>query len=299
MTAAITWPIWERVRLFGDFAISPHGITIALGVLLGAQVMLRRARRRGVAYGDVVVSADDVVQALITVTVLGGILGARFFYVVTRLEQFPGVLSWFRVWEGGLSLLGGITGAVLLGLPYLYRHRLSARLVLDSVAPGLAVGILVGRTGDLIIGEHLGGRTDFALGWRCYGAVGDPAAPYPWPGPTAQGCFDVAVHQTALYDMLAAGLVFTVLVWLERRPRFDGFFASVFVVLYGTGRVLSDFAREADRDMVGTLTGSQISALVAITIVIGWLALRRPWRRAPWAWVPRPASSTLRDHQRM
>lgn len=131
----ITWPIWERIRLVGDVAISPHGVTIALGVLLGAQVMVRRARRRGVAYGDVDVAADEVVQALLTVTVLGGILGARFFYVVTRLEQFPDPLSWFRVWEGGLSLLGGITGAVLLGLPYLYRHRLSARLVLDSVAP--------------------------------------------------------------------------------------------------------------------------------------------------------------------
>jgi prolipoprotein diacylglyceryltransferase len=189
-------------------------------------------------------------------------------------------------WHGGLSLLGGITGAVLAGLPYVFRQRRSAPLVLDSVAPGLALGIFIGRIGDLVIGEHLGGRTDFFLGWRCTGAIRDPAAPYPWPGPTAQGCFEATVHQTALYDFLLGGAVFAVLLSLERRPRFDGFFMAAFVALYGNGRFITDFARSADRNLVGTLTGSQVTTLLAIAAVLLWVLVTRPARRTPWAWSP-------------
>ncbi|MEO2105382.1 MAG: prolipoprotein diacylglyceryl transferase [Actinomycetota bacterium] len=283
--AALTWPILERIPLVGGLEVSPHGISIALGVLLGAEVMRRRARRRGVAR-RVGPDPDRTVEALLVRAVIGGIVGARFFYVVTRLDQFPDPLGWFTVWHGGLSLLGGITGAVLAGLPYVVRRRLSVRLVLDSVAPGLALGIFIGRIGDLVIGEHLGGRTDFVLGWRCSGALRDAAAPYPWPGPTAQGCFDVAVHQTALYDFLLGGAVFATLLVLERRPRFDGFFMAAFVLLYGSGRLVTDFARAADKDLIGMLTGSQVTALLTIAAVIGWITVSKPARRTPWGWSP-------------
>ena len=284
--AVLRWPIWERIHIVGDFAISPHGISIAVGFLAGAQLMLKRAERRGVARWPVDTPIADVITALVTRAAIGGILGARFFYVITRLDRFPDPLSWFTIWEGGLSLLGGVAGAVLAGIPYAFRRRLSVPVLLDSVAPGLALGIFIGRIGDLVIGEHLGGATDFFLGWRCTGAVGDPLAPHPWPGPTAQGCFTEVVHQTALYDFLAGGVVFAIILLLERRPRFDGFSMAAFVVLYGVGRFTSDFAREADKDMLGTLTGSQVTSVVAIIAVFAWLAWAKPWQRRPWAWSP-------------
>ncbi len=294
VVAEVAWPILERIRLFGDFAVSPHGISIALGFLAGAQLMLATARRRGVARRQLDRGGPDVadvISALVTRAALGAIVGARFFFVVTRLEEFGDPLSWLRVWEGGLSLLGGITGAVLAGIPYVRRHRLSLPLVLDSVAPGLALGIFVGRIGDLVIGEHLGGRTDFVLGWRCTGQLDDPGAPYPWPGTAVpQGCFDEVVHQTALYDFIAGGLVWAALMLLARRPRFDGFFTAAFVVLYGGGRFVTDFARAADIDLVRLgglgLTGSQVSAVLAISAVLVFLAVARPWRHRPWAWSP-------------
>ena len=286
--AELRWPILERIPVFGDFQLSPHGITIAIGFLLGAQVLLGRAQRRGVARRHVK-DIDLHVQAILTRVALGAIVGARLFYVVTRLDQFPDPLGWFRIWEGGLSLLGGIAGGIIAAIPYVRRRRLSVPLLLDSAAPGLALGIFIGRIGDLVIGEHLGGRTDFFLGWRCTGALRDPGAPYPFPGPstaTVQGCFDTAVHQTALYDFLAGGIVFFALILLERRPRFDGFFLLTFAVLYGAGRFLTDFARAADKDLLGPLTGSQLTAAGAILAAGLWVAIRRPDRRVPYAWNP-------------
>ncbi len=286
--AAVQWPILERIPLGGDLAVSPHGIAIAVGFLAGAQLMLHKAQLRGVARRRVR-GIDVVVQSLMTRAAFGAIVGARFFYVVTHLDRFSGPLDWLQVWEGGLSLLGGITGAVLAGVPYVRRHGFSLPLVLDSVAPGLALGIFIGRIGDLVIGEHLGGETTFVLGWRCTGAFRDPAAPHPFPGAgpdTAQGCFDAVLHQTALYDFLAAGVVLAVLLLAERRPRFDGFFLVTFAVVYGAGRFVTDFARDADRDLLGPLTGSQLAAVGAVCAALLWVALRRPDRRRPYAWSP-------------
>jgi phosphatidylglycerol:prolipoprotein diacylglycerol transferase len=285
VVAELAWPILERIHILGDFAISPHGISVALGFLLGAQHMQRRAQRRGVARRPVE-GIPEIVQSLATWAALGAIIGARFFYIATRPELYPDLLDWFKVWEGGLSLLGGVTGAVLAGIPYAVRRKLSIRLLLDSVAPGLALGIFVGRIGDLVIGEHLGGRTTFFLGWRCTGAYGDPSAPYPWPGPRVQGCYDAVLHQTALYDFLAAGLVLAVLLLLERKPRFDGFFVVMFVLLYGGGRFISDFARAADLRLVGPFTGSQVTVLVVMASVTLWVVLREPYHRHPYAWSP-------------
>ena len=286
--AELRWPILERIPIFGDFAISPHGITIAIGFLIGAQVMLNRANKRGIARAKV--SGIDLhVQSMLTRAAVGAIVGARFFYIVTRPDQFPDVLGWFRVWEGGLSLLGGIAGAILAAVPYVLKRRFSIPLLLDSVAPGLALGIFLGRIGDLVIGEHLGGETTFALGWRCTGAFRDAGAPYPFPGPgpgTVQGCFDTVLHQTALYDFLAGGIIFAVLLLLERKPRFDGFFLLAFGVMYGMARFITDFARAADKDLLGPLTGSQLTALGTILAVLVWVAVRRPDRQKPYAWNP-------------
>src|SRR3712207_2769478 len=128
--AELRWPIIERIPLFGDFAVSPHGITIAIGFLIGAQVMLNRANKRGVARRKVT-GVDLHIQAILTRAAIGAIVGARFFYIVTRPDLFPDPLGWFRIWEGGLSLLGGIAGAILAGVPYVLRRKFSLPLLLD------------------------------------------------------------------------------------------------------------------------------------------------------------------------
>ena len=283
--AELRWPILEPIEIVGGLTLSPHGIMIAVGFLIGAQVMLNRAQKRGVARRPIA-GIDVHIQTILMWAAVGAIIGARFFYVVTRLEEFSDPVGWFKIWEGGLSLLGGIAGAILAGVPYVLRRRFSVPLMLDSVAPGLALGIFLGRIGDLIIGEHLGGETTFALGWRCTGAFRDASAPHPFTGPAPQGCFDAVLHQTALYDFLAGGIVFAILLVLERKPRFDGFFMVAFGLLYGAGRFLTDFAREADKDLLGPLTGSQLTSLATIVALLLWVALRRPDRRTPYAWSP-------------
>lgn len=281
----LEWQILERIEI-GPLAVSPHGIGIALGYLAGAQLMIRRARRRG---GP---DETDIWNTLFW-ALLGAIIGARVGYVLGHFSEVTSggedLLGIFRVWEGGISLLGGITGAVLVALPYMIRKRMGFWRTLDLAAPGLALGIVIGRIGDLIIGDHIGRPTEFFLGWRCLGSEGTPPLPaevyldrYP-ADPPPLGCYDLTLHQTALYDFLSTILLLGVLLYVGRRARPTGFMILVFTVWYAAMRIITDFLR-VDRRYFG-LTGSQITALLAGLAAIYLLARYRGapprWRRPP------------------
>ncbi|HEX9766937.1 MAG TPA: prolipoprotein diacylglyceryl transferase family protein [Nitriliruptorales bacterium] len=297
MLAVIRFPIVERIDLPGAAAISPHGIGIAVGFLLGAVLMLRRASRRGLGR-EYVAGLSEEIQRLLGRAMVGALLGARLFYVFRDLltEGADSVfvedpLAIVRVWEGGLTFLGGVAGAVLLAIPYVRSQGWNFRQVMDSATIGIVAGLMMGRLGDLFIGDHIGSPTDFVLGWRCTGNFYDKTAStfgfvdplsYPAGAEPTTGCFDVALHQTALYDFGAALVVLLVLLWFERSPRFDGFFLAAAVFAYGTLRFLSDFARNDAR--IAGMTGSQLAVLGAMAAVAVWLVRKRPWEDRPWSW---------------
>lgn len=271
----LAWQIIPRFHVF-DLAISPHGIGIALGYLAGAQLMVRRARKRG---GP---DETDIWNVLFW-ALLGAIVGARAGYVLGHLSEVTDggddLLGIVKVWEGGISLLGGITGAVLAGLPYMIKRKMGFWRTMDLAAPGLALGIVIGRIGDLMIGDHLGKPTSFALGWLCLGNGGPPvpAARYEIDvaqgTPPSLGCFDVVVHQTALYDFVSTLVLLGVLLWLGRKVRRPGFMILVFTVWYGAVRVATDFLR-VDKRYLG-LTGSQITSIVVGIVCLYLLARHR------------------------
>ena len=284
MLAAVAWPILERIPLVGDVAISPHGIAAAAGFVLGGRMMVRRARRWGVG-ADV----DDVTSAitdLLTWVALGAIVGARFFYVVNHLDEFSAApLSVLALWRGGLTLLGGIAGGTLAGIVVARRRGWSPRRLLDAAAAGLAAGIAVGRLGDLAIGDHLGAAApDAWWAWRCTGNLWSEATntfgriapvPYPLDSAPVQGCFDVPVIQTAMFDPIAATITLAILLAMERRigdrdPR--GLLVAAFVVIYGSGRLVLDFLRGDVRHL--GLTASQWTALAATTLALAWIVRR-------------------------
>lgn len=286
----LTWPTLERIPLFGDLAISPHGISTAVGILVGLTMLQRRAARDGIgARSDL--DTEEVLSALGLRLIIGGIIGARLFYVLNQFDVYADQpLQVLAIWQGGLTLLGGIVGGVLAALPLARREQLDLPRLGDAAAPGMAVGIAIGRLGDLAIGEHLGPPTASPFGWRCTGRLYDatanrlilseplPAESYPSAGVPAHGCFEVAVHQTALYDALAMTLLAVVLIVLARFTRWPGLLASVFIGYYALFRLVDDVLR-ADRRWAG-LTATQWTALVVLIGLGVVLARWRPWHRA-------------------
>jgi phosphatidylglycerol:prolipoprotein diacylglycerol transferase len=283
----LAWQIIPRIHL-GPIAVSPHGIGIALGYLLGAQLMVRRARR----YGG---PAEADIWNTLFYALIGAIVGARLGYVFGHFGEVTDngkdLLGVFKVYQGGISLIGGITGAVLAALPYMIKRKMGFWRTMDLAAPGLALGIVIGRIGDLVIGDHLGKPTSFALGWRCLGEMGGPApvaaaqyrAALERGNPPSLGCYGLTLHQTALYDFVSTIFLLALLLWLGKKTHKAGFMILVFTVWYGSMRVITDFLR-VDKRYLG-LTGSQIMSGLA---VLACLFLLARWRGAPpkWAAVP-------------
>ncbi|MGH9030498.1 MAG: prolipoprotein diacylglyceryl transferase [Acidimicrobiia bacterium] len=251
-------PFWLDV---GFIEISPHGVMIAVGVVVGARYLLPRAAERGIV-------AEQVLDA-VTWALVGAMIGARLAYVLNHGGDYADrPLDVLRLWEGGFSLLGGLGGAIVTGYPKLRRMHIPFWRFMDVAVPGIALGIAVGRIGDLMIADHLGKPTEFFLGYACPdGRTGSPCiAP---PGG--------AVHQTALYDMVGAAVVFALLVVLSRRRRREGALTLVFAVGYGAVRFVEGFFRIDVTHGTG-LNGSQWTALVvglvaAVALVI---VRRRP-----------------------
>jgi phosphatidylglycerol:prolipoprotein diacylglycerol transferase len=279
LLAAIGWPVLDRVRL-GPLAISPHGVGIAVGYLLGAWWMLRIGRRRGMS--------EEHLGTIVVWALVGAIVGARFFYVLGHVSEFDGLVDMLAVWRGGISLIGGIVGAIIATYPIMRRFGYRFLQVMDPGAIGLAFGIAVGRIGDLIIGDHLGKPTSWALAFRYEGGqlagytcgsgicqttlAGGQAQTITERGATLIGpdtqvlAVGVGVHQTALYDLFIALGLFLFLRWLNKEPRREGMLIMAFAIWYGTGRVITDFLR-VDKTFIG-LTGSQWTCLAAIVLSI-------------------------------
>ena len=281
---ALSWPPVQRV-----LAISPHGIGSALGFLLGAQLLLREVRRRDLD--------EQLVVRALTWAAVGAVIGARLEYVLSQPGRFfvegrsvvDGLVDALQLWRGGLSMFGGFIGGVAAALPILIKGRVHLPRFLDAAAPGFVVGIIIGRIGDLIIGDHLGAPV--TGGWAKSLAYtirqGYELAPGFQPSPAVPGdCTDPSLffadctyHLSAGYDLVGALALLGVLLWMRRRSRAA---AGVAILLwgawYGTQRFIIDFTRSHGVDEhigVGSvdLTVTQILGLVLAMVCTALLVV--------------------------
>lgn len=303
--ASVGWPVLDRFRFGDSFAISPHGLGIAVGFMVGAWLFTKLAVRRGVPV--------EAANSVVFWSLIGAVVGARVAYVIAHVSEFESPLEWVQIWKGGISLLGGIAGATIANAVNIKRQAYRFRFfqIADAIVPGLALGISVGRIGDLIIGDHLGKPTSWLLAWTYEGGtLAPPFSCTPEIADTGgrctaalQGTFTqtidrteavlrdggevvargIGVHQTALYDMLLAGLLFAFLWWFIGSPRREGVATLVFALSYGCIRLLEDSLRIDKR--FGPFTGSQWTALtvaiVAAGFLIVWAASKPPGATTP------------------
>ncbi|HVL81862.1 MAG TPA: prolipoprotein diacylglyceryl transferase family protein, partial [Actinomycetota bacterium] len=250
----------------GDACIplSPHGLGTMLGFLLGAVLMARRAKPRGIP-------TEEVYNA-VTWGALGAILGARGFYVLGHLDSFTSLRDVLAIWEGGLTMFGGFIGGLVLGVGYLWRRDYDIPTVLDAAAPGFVVGVAIGRMGDIVIADHLGEATTFFLGYRI--PPGADLAPGYGPPLYVPGA---VVHQTALYDLIGVGILALVLAAVARRRPPAGALFATFALWYGLQRLVIDFTR--NREIIESsffgLSGSQWAGLGFAIGGLTWLVRSR------------------------
>ncbi len=280
LLASIGWKVIDRFHVGSRFAISPHGVGIAVGFLAGAYVFTHEARKRGYP--------EESYNSILTAVLIGTIVGSRLGYVFTHLSEFHNPLDILKIYQGGLSQLGGVVGAVLFGYVVIRRARLPFLPGLDAAAIPIPLGVVIGRVGDLIIGDHLGKPTSSLLAFqyhggqlsgyscelgRCSTGLADShAQTITSSGATLTDSAGrilgtgIGVHQTALYDLLLTMGLVLLLVFLNRRARRAGILFFTYMLWYGSGRIWTDFLRVESRFF--GLTGSQWTSLVAVTLAV-------------------------------
>jgi phosphatidylglycerol---prolipoprotein diacylglyceryl transferase len=239
----------------GPLRLAWHGVTIAIGILLGGLVAARYARERRL---DV-----DPLYTLAVLLIVGGLVGGKLFYAVEHGD--PGSLASTR----GFTFNGGLILAAVLIAVHVRRTRLD-RAYLDVVAVGLPLGVAVGRIGDVINGEHFGPPTDFFLAVRNT----HPDASVPSP--------DVAYHSGGLYEMLIALAVFALVWGLRHRLTRTTLLTWLVLAAVAVGRFFEFFVRSDGTGELLGLVGAQWTSVVMLAVAAlgAWLTTRRA-RQSP------------------
>jgi len=230
------------------------GLMVGLGIALGAWLMVRAARRRGLP--------EDRLWTLVLVAGAAGILGSRVLWALQPGElagTLADPLSIVSFWRGGLTFIGGLVAATAAGLVYARRARLPIPQTADLAAMGLWFGLAIGRLGCFITGLHPGRETGLPWGIDYLGAVR---------------------HPIPLYESLFAVALFLLARALLRRGLMPGSTMLLTVSVYLVGRGLLDLLRlpagqGADPRMAAGLTLTQTLALAATPVLLGWLLMLR------------------------
>ena len=147
---------WTHFSLF-SIPIQVWGLMVALGFLIGAKVAESHLKRLKLE--------EKVVGEMLGWMALSAIIFSRLFHVLfyepeSYLAQ-PAEI--FRIWEGGMSIYGGILAATVTAVLMLRRRKLDVWKYADAIIFGLPIGLAIGRLGCFFIHDHPGTATDFFL----------------------------------------------------------------------------------------------------------------------------------------
>jgi phosphatidylglycerol:prolipoprotein diacylglycerol transferase len=231
---------------------------------------------------------------------VGGMVGARLFYVVEYWgETVTTVGEIFRVWEGGIVFYGSVIGATIAFFLYRIFRPFPVLATLDALAPSVALGIALGRVGCFLNGCCYGDVCP--IPWL---GVRFPRETPPWVAERAQGLIprDAAttlpLHPAQLYSALDGLILFALLTAFYPLRRRDGEVMALLMVTYPVTRFLIELLRDDEAALVSGLTIAQAISLLLLAFgVLFWSYLGRlPAARL--ADEPSPAASGLSSGER-
>ena len=241
----------------GDWPVYSYGVLLAAAYLIGLQLGVVRARKAGVDPARVM----DLGIYLI----IAALVGAKLMLIAVDWNYFRSqpreLLSLVRA--GGV-FYGGLIAAVAVGLWLVRRYKLPVWTTADLMAPGIALGHVVGRFGCLLAGCCYGRPTE--VPWAI--TFTDPLAAQNVGTPLG-----IPLHPTQLYDAGAELLILGVLLFTERKGKpFAGRTFWLYLLLYGISRFIIEFYR-GDPNRGTVVAGLSTSQFVSLLLVPGSLLM--------------------------
>lgn len=252
----------------GPLTLNYYGMILMFGVIAAAVLSYFEAKRRK--------QNTDILMDSLTWIVLGGVIGARIWHVltppasmveqgITTLYYLTHPLAAIAIWRGGLGIPGAVAGGALAFYLYARKRDISFGLWADIFAPGLALGQAIGRWGNFVNQEVYGSPTN--LPWAI---TIDPQHRLP------EFMEYATYHPLFLYESLFNLANMGFLLWLSRKfsdklKRGDVFLT--YLVTYPIFRFFMEFLR-LDNSFVGGINANQ-TMMIVIAILAGGLII---WR---------------------
>lgn len=213
----------------GFFQIRWYSLSYLVMILSGYWYLTKLIARPGAPMSRL--HADD----LILYITLGVILGGRFGYILFYDRNLLNIHSFYKVWEGGMSLHGGTIGTLFALWLFVRKHKLSYLRVCDYIACCVPFGTFLVRLANFVNGELWGKET--TVPW---------AIVFPNGG-------DVPRHPSQLYEAGLEGLFMAAILWplfwktdIRYKP---GMLFGIAALVYGASRFTVEFFRQPDQQL--------------------------------------------------
>ncbi len=142
----------------GGLAIRGYGAMLLVAVSAGVGLSVFRAQRVGVN--------PEIILSLGTWFFIWGIIGARAFYVIEYWDRFERptlagtLLAIINMTQGGLVVYGSLLAGGVALIVFVRKYHLPGLALSDLIAPGVVLGVGLGRLGCFMNGCCYGGLTD-------------------------------------------------------------------------------------------------------------------------------------------
>lgn len=250
---------------FGAFPLGTWGPILAIGLLLGLALQRRHGAERGLD--------PNKVQDFSVYGFLAGFVGARLMYIAQNMDAIRAHPS--DVFSGaGFVWYGGILAATPTAYLLARRAKMNGWRALDAIAPGVMLGLAIGRVGCLMAGCDHGRVVTSGPHWWTL-TFTDP-----------RSLVEPALLGKPLYPtqpMLSAKalLVFAILLAFRNRlAPWPGALALLMFICYAPLRFLVEFYRgdETRRFLLPGLSTSQAIGIAVLPIAVALFLqrVRRP-----------------------
>lgn len=236
-------PILAKI---GPLCIYSYGLMVALGFAVAMLLAYREAERFGI-------NKDKIIDFGIVI-LLGGLAGARLFYILMNLDYYAAnPAEIINLTKGGLVWYGGFLLGVLIGIIFVRRNKINFWDGADLMAPFLALAQSIGRIGCFLNG-------------CCYGI--------PAPKGYILGVIfphdSVIRYPVQIYESVALLILFLILRRWQGSRHFKGEIFLGYAMLYSLARFLLEFLRGDNPKILLNLSMSQIvsAAIFLICLVI-------------------------------
>lgn len=251
---------------FGPIAFTGFGLAVLMAFLIAQIIAQRELARRG--------HDPEPIGDLIIAAVIGGLLGAKLYYVVLMRDP----AAFFS--RGGFVFWGGLIGGIIAVAAVVAKKGLSIMRISDVGGIAVAAAYSVGRTGCWAVGD------DYGRPWNSIFAVRFPDGA---PPSTARNMVDLfhipvppgmspdtvlSVYPTQLYEVTLGFFMFWILWRLRDHQHAEGWLFGVYMVLAGIERFAIEFLRAKDDRFFGILTSAQIIALLFVVLGAVWMRAR-------------------------